>query len=154
MEFTAANAAPAWNNPTASVNDVLRLTDATPFTVSLTAGNAVNLFLNVGALTLGDVFTGGFYTDNNAAFLASISSGTFTYMIQNAGGSISYNGNNYDVYAGPLTFTVSTVSQMADFGTGNINGFTTQFTVVPEPATWALLTAGFGAIMVLRRRRV
>jgi len=153
FEFTSVNTLPVWNNPTASGNDVLRLTNPTPFVASLGAGNAVNIFLNVGAFANGDVFTGGFYTDNNAPFLSSIASGTFTFMVQAGGGSISYNGNTYNVYSGPLTFNVNTVAQVADFGAGNVNGYTMQFTAVPEPAAWLLAAFGLTTAVVFRRRR-
>jgi hypothetical protein len=143
---------PAWNTPTASVNDVLRLTSATPFTAALDATNVVTIYLNVASLTQGDVFTGGFYTDNNTAFLSSISSGTFQYLLADAEGNITYAGNTFSAYSGPLSFQVSTVSQSADFGAGAVSGFTTQFTVVPEPSVAALL-GGLGAIGLLRRRR-
>jgi autotransporter-associated beta strand protein len=153
FEFTAANALPDWDAPDASVNDVLRLTDASaPFTDALGAGNVVTVYLNVGSLTLGDVFTGGFYTDNTAAFLSSISGGTFLYYLADAGGSTSYGGNLYNAYTGPLTFDLATVSQTADFGAGSVNGFTTRFTVVPEPNVTALL-GGLGILALFRRRR-
>jgi autotransporter-associated beta strand protein len=153
FEFTTANALPDWDAPGASVNDVLRLTDATaPFTDALGAGNVVTVYLNVGSLTLGDVFTGGFYTDNNAAFLSSISGGTFLYYLADAGGSTSYGGNLYNAYTGPLSFDLATVSQTADFGAGSVNGFTTRFTVVPEPNITALL-GGLGILALFRRRR-
>ena len=51
FEFTAGNTLPTWNAPTASGNDVLRLTTIpTPFTASLSAANEVNIYLNAGAL--------------------------------------------------------------------------------------------------------
>ena len=35
----------------------------------------------------------------------------------------------------------------------NTNAISLQYTVVPEPATWALLAAGLTTLVVLRRRR-
>lgn len=151
FEFTAANTVPTWNNPTASVNDVLRLTSATPFTAALGGTNMVTIYLNVGSLTEGDVFTGGFYTDNNADFLSSISSGNFLYYLADAGGAITYGGNTYSAYSGPLGFNVSTIAQSADFGAGSVSGYTSQFTVVPEPNIAALFGV-FGTLLLLRRR--
>ena len=68
------------------------------------------------------------------------------------GGAVLYNGTNYDVYSGPLTFSLATVSQSADFGAGVVSGYTTQFTVIPEPGTCTLLS--LGTLVLLRRRRV
>lgn len=151
FEFTAADTQPTWNAPSASVNDVLRLTGGTPFTTALGGSNTVTIYLNVASLTEGNVFTGGFYTDANTAFLSSISGGTFQYYLANAVGSTGYGGNLYDLYTGPLTFEIATVAQTADFGAGPVNGFTTRFTVIPEPG--AALLAGLGVLTLLRRRR-
>jgi autotransporter-associated beta strand protein len=151
FEFTAANTAPTYGNAAASVNDVLRLTNATPFTANLDSANIISLYLNVGSLTQGDVFTGGFYTDNNASFLTAIGSATFQYFLADAGGATTYEGNTYTAYAGPLAFGVSTVSQTANFGAGDVNGYVTQFTAVPEPR--AALLGGLGLLALLRRRR-
>jgi fibronectin-binding autotransporter adhesin len=151
FEFTAAGTEPTWNNATASVNDVLRLTSATPFTADLTGANILSVYFNVGSLTNGDVFTGGFYADTTD-FLSSISGAAFNYYLANAGGGVSYGGNNYDLYTGPLTINFGTALQTADFGGGDVTGYTTQFTVVPEPNVAALL-GGLGAMLLLRRRR-
>jgi autotransporter-associated beta strand protein len=157
FEFTAANTFPDWDAPTASVNDVLRLTHATvPIIGSLDGDNLVNIYLNVGSLTAGQTYTGGFYTDLNATFLASITGADFNYFLLNASGAFSYNGFNYDAYTGPLGFSVATIAQTADFdGAGPnpaIDGYVTQFTVaVPEPG--AALLGGMGFLLLLRRRR-
>ena len=153
FEFTSTGA-PTYSNNTASVNDVMRVTDATtPFTASLGATNTINVYLNVTSLTGGNTFDGGFYTDKSASFLSSISGATYAYYLFNAGGAVTYNGVNYDAYGGPLTFSVSTVAQMADFGGGNINGYVTEFTVIPEPSTLALMGLGFTVVLCGFRRR-
>jgi autotransporter-associated beta strand protein len=153
FEFTSATA-PTWSNATASVNDVLRLTSATPFTAALTSANIVSIYLNAGSLSAGNVFTGGFYTDNTADFLGNINLASFAYYLANASGSVSYNGVNYDLYSGPLSINLSTVQVgSADFTGGTItNGYSTQFTVIPEP-NFAALIGGFGVLLILRRRR-
>ena len=153
FEFTAANTPPTWNAPTNSVNDVLRLTDATtPFTGNLDGDNFVNIYLNVASLTAGQTFTGGFYTDKNASFLTSITGADFNYFLANPSGAVTYNGVNYDAYTGPPGISWDVVSQTADFGGGPVNGYVTQFTVaIPEPR--AALLGGIGLLFLLRRRR-
>jgi autotransporter-associated beta strand protein len=153
FEFTNATV-PTWSNATASVNDVLRLTSATPFTAGLTTANILSVYFNVGSLSGGNVFTGGFYTDNNADFLSSIENASFNYYLANVGGAVTYNGINYDLYTGPLGISFGTVQVgSADFAGGTItDGYVTQFTVVPEPNVAALL-GGLGAMLLLRRRR-
>jgi fibronectin-binding autotransporter adhesin len=151
FELGTAGSVPLYSNAAASVNDVLRLTSATPFTASLGASNTISLYFGVTSLTDGDVFTGGFFTDNDVDFLASISAATFQYFLSDAGGATVYNGANYTLYSGPLSFEASTVAvPTAAFASGTVNGYVTQFNVVPEPST-ALLGA-IGLIALLRRR--
>jgi autotransporter-associated beta strand protein len=60
FEFTATGS-PTYGNAAASVNDVLRLTDATtPFATSLSFGNVIDVYFDVATLTAGDTFKGGF----------------------------------------------------------------------------------------------
>lgn len=154
FEFTQLES-PTWSNSSASGNDVLRLTDAsTPFTAALTSSNVINVYLDVDSIGLGDTFRGGFFTDRDMDFLASFENATLNYFLEDAGGSVSYAGMNYDLYAGPFTFDWSTVMETADFMSGSEAGYVSQFTAVPEPSTWVLIVMGSGAgFTVLRRRR-
>jgi len=36
---------------------------------------------------------------------------------------VTYNGIKYDLYAGPLDFTVISLSQTADFDAGDVKGY-------------------------------
>ena len=152
---SAANTLPTWSNAAASGNDVLRLTDATaPFTGSLGVTNVISLYFGIGITpTVGDVFTGGFYTDKNSDFLSAISSATFQYYVYNGVSGTPYNGTFYDVYTGP-SISVSTFQvDSANFAGGPavLNGYVTQFTVVPETST--TLLGALGVLALLRRRR-
>lgn len=151
FEFTSTGS-PTYGNNTASVNDVLRLTGGTPFSTALTADNSLNIYLNVVTLNDGDIFRGGFYTDNSADFLASVSDATFVYYIADAGGSVLYGGNTYSLYSGPFDFDVSTVASTANFGDGSVNGYVMEFAAVPEPQTWVLL--GLGLMTLVWRSRL
>jgi hypothetical protein len=151
FEFTQLGS-PTWGTATASGNDVLRLQSATtPFTSSLTAANAINVYLDVGTLGVGNIFRGGFFTDRDADFLASIASATFNFFLADAGGSIDYNGVAYNPYAGPFTFDWSTVAETANFAGGSEAGYVSQFVVVPEPAGWVLVVVAAG-LAAWRRR--
>ncbi|MDX6767475.1 MAG: autotransporter-associated beta strand repeat-containing protein [Candidatus Methylacidiphilales bacterium] len=159
FEFTATGA-PTWSNATGSVNDVLRLT--TGFTADLGAGNAVNIYLAVSSLGNGDIFQGGFFTDNSADFLSSIQNGTYAFYVQgDNGGSNTYNGVNYYTLAqynalvsGSYTLDLSTVQvSSANFSGGTVsNGYVMQFSTIPEPSTYVMLAGGLISLMVLRRR--
>jgi autotransporter-associated beta strand protein len=155
FEFTQAGS-PTWSSGTASGNDVLRLTSGTsPFGgQSLTAANGVNVYLNSGPLTVGGTFRGGFFTDRDVDFLASIEGATFAYYLATLSGTKQYGGMSYAAYGGPYTFTLSTVAETATFAGGSESGFVMQFVVVPEPAGWMLLAgAAVAAGAAARRRR-
>ncbi len=145
FEFTQTGS-PTWNAATASGNDVLRLTDASsPFASSLTSVNEIDIYLDVGSLTLGDTFRGGFFTDRSVDFISSLDNASFTYFLASGTGTVTYNGVSYDPYAGPLSFDWSTVAETATFAGGSQTGFVSQFVAVPEPATLGLLV-GAGVV--------
>lgn len=152
FEFTGLN--PVYSNALNSVNDLLRLTAATPFTASLGSINSVNIYFSFSSLNPGSVYTGGFFTDQINDFLASIDQSVFRYYVLAAGvGQVTYNDVGYDLYTGD-DIEVRTVSQTANFADGTVNGRVTQFQVVPEPSTYTLLVLGSGAVaLVMWRRR-
>jgi autotransporter-associated beta strand protein len=154
FEFTGTGS-PAYGSGTASINDVLRLTGTAPFAQSLTAANAIDVYFNVPSLTANTVFRGGFFTDRDAAFLASIQNASFRYYAFDPSGTTAYVGVNYSLYSGPLTFEVATVAETAGFSSGGEPGYVTQFSVVPEPQSLvlAVTAGGLFAFRALRRRR-
>jgi len=147
FEFTQAN--PNYLAVSASGNDVLRLTDgSTPFVTSLTSVNEVDVYLTQSAVAIGTL-TGGFFTNTQVDFLASVSNANYRYFVQSISGSYSYNGQSYQTlaqYDASKSVTVSTIAA----GSGQV----TQFVItVPEPSTLVALGAGAGSIMLWRRRR-
>jgi autotransporter-associated beta strand protein len=153
FEFTGLN--PVYSDAFNSVNDLLRLTSATPFTASLSTFNTVNVYFSFTSLNPGSTYTGGFFTDQINDFLASIDQSIFRYYVLAAGtGQVTYNEVGYDLYTG-YDIEVRTVLLTANFADGTVNGRVTQFQVVPEPSTYALLVLGAGVVAVVlwRRRR-
>jgi len=170
FEMTGTGA-PAWSVASASVNDVLRLTSASPFTNStLNSSNAVNIYFQVASLAAGDTFQGGFFTDATLAqsnLLTNVSAGSFNYFVKGDGGSTSnpYNGVNYYTFAEYLglvpsitgvTMSTQTVSS-ANFATGAVtNGQVVELVIVPEPDTiiFAGIGIGMAAWSIWKRRRI
>ena len=154
FEFTNVGA-PNYADASASINDILRLTGTSPFASALTSSNIVNVYFDLASVGDGDTFLGGFFTDQQADFLSSISGATYNYFIRDAGGGTIYNDQTYSPFALPVT--VSTVaSGTADFAAGSANGQITQFSiiVVPEPGGIALLaSAAVAGWAAFRRRR-
>ena len=118
FQFTQTGA-PDFLSSTASGNDVLRLSSLTPFTSALLNHN--NILLDFTGLTVnnGDVFLGGFYADNGGDFFAQIQSADFQFI-----------GLGLD-----QKVNVSTVPYAADFGSGTVNGYITQFSIAAIGAT-------------------
>ena len=161
FEFTKTGA-PIWATGTASGNDVLRLTaGSSPFASALGSGNAIEVYLGVSSLALGDTFQGGFFTDASASFLSSIQNASFTYYVlgNGLGTAKTYNGQGYyllDTSFWPSyeSVTVSTVSvASANFADGTVtNGQVMQLVMVPEPAAIGLAALGVALLAIVRRR--
>ena len=156
FEFTAVGG-PTYNAPAASVNDVLRLTGGTPLTGSLTAGNAIEVYLGVTTLAENDAFQGGLFTlTDSTSALAGATLQAFV-LGDGLGTAAFLNGQGYyslSQFAPSFSLDVDVVAVTADFGSGGVEGYVTQFTAVPEPGT--LLLAACGAAIAawqLRRRR-
>ena len=163
FEFTAPGA-PAYSTPATSINDILRLTDATPLIGTFDSSNVVNLFLSVATLSQSDLFQGGFFTGSDQT--AALAGASFqTWVLGNGlGTDMTYNSQSYYSLANynalgnaPLSVNVAMVAASADFGTGSVGGFVSQVTAVPEPQAWLLATMGMalaGWANRTRRRRL
>ena len=157
FEFTGAD--PDYSDATASVNDVLRLSDGTtPFTNALTSSSTVSIYLNIDIYTYEYAstnikFSGGFFTDVASDFITSVQDATFAYFLKNANGSTTYNGVNYDDVSS-FGWVLQTAPATANFAGGTVNGQVLQ--VVPEPSSFALAgvaLAGLAGAAYRRRRK-
>ncbi len=161
FELTGSN--PTYGAGTGnSGNDVLRLTSADPFVGTVaTSSNVFDIYLEVSTLTLGQTFLGGIFTDTGS--LSAILSGSYNYFVEGDGnGTHTYNGINFYTLAefdALMSIQVSsTTVDSATFAGGATvnNGNVMEFTVVPEPGTWAMMAGGLGMlafVQSLRRRK-
>jgi autotransporter-associated beta strand protein len=133
---------PNYSDASASGNDLLRLTGGNPFAAPLSASNTISIFLNVANLSYNDTFRGGFFTDVSVTFLSNIEDATFLFYLSDIDGSVLYNQQNYRLYSGPLSFQIGTVSELAAFASGTVNGRIFETTVIPEAQETALMITG------------
>lgn len=164
LEFTGA--APNYANVAASVNDVVRVTGATPFVSSLTPANVVNVFLSVPSITDGNTFAGGFFTNTAGDFTSSVSGATINYFVlgDGQGFNATLDGQGYYSFASwktatgadpALALSLGTVAQTANFASGVVNGQAMVISAVPEPSALGLAATAAGLAMagLARSRR-
>ncbi|MEI6239404.1 MAG: autotransporter-associated beta strand repeat-containing protein [Planctomycetia bacterium] len=163
LEFTGF--APTYSNASASVNDVIRLTAATPFGSAFGLSSAIDIFLGVSSIASGNAFEGGFFTNTAADFTTSISGATTTiYVLGNGAGTDKFLGaQGYYTFANwnasfgdpALSMSLGTVARSADFGAGNVDGQVMVINAVPEPGAITLGGAGLilSGIALWNRRR-
>ena len=133
FDFNTKNAEPVWFSPTASENDVLRLTGATPLPNALGSGNAVRLFLNVGQLTSTDTFTGGFFTTADPS--AAVSGGGYETYIYGDGFGTAYTYNGVGWYS------------LASYNAQQSSTLSTSISMVSASATFDGVTPTAGYVM-------
>ena len=90
--------------------------------------------------------------NNRKPSASAISGASFQYWRLDPHGTRLYNGNFYS----PLDESLvgwSVVPETATFDGQAASGYITEFTVVPEPATLALVVMGVAGTLLRRRRR-
>lgn len=154
FEFTQL--APDYGSLTASGNDVLYLTDSSPFIGNFSASNAINVFFNLEQEpVMDDSFEGGFFVVVNPENLSiSISDATFNYYIVDPEGGVAYDNINYRQYDGPLTFTASWAARTVLFEgqSETVDGYSLKLTAVPEPASLFLPLLALLVTVYFRQR--
>ena len=150
LEFTGA--LPDYTAATASTNDVVRITAATPFSAAMTSANTLDMFLGVTSIAIGNGFEGGFYTDTAADFAPSVADSTLNYYVlgdgngtdSTLGGQGYYSFANWKTASGAdpaLALSLSTIARTATFASGTVNGQAMVVSAVPEPGTLGLAAA-------------
>ena len=165
FEFTALS--PTYTSATASGNDLLHLTAASPFAGgTFTSGNIVSIYLNSAAITTSllagtnTTFSGGFFVDGTYALASALTPASFAYYTTSAalgtGSAVDYNGTSYyllDSTIAAKTTLSDTAVTGAGFATGTASGTLLTFNAVPEPSAQSMLAIGMVALVAVRALR-
>jgi hypothetical protein len=165
FEFTALN--PTYTSATASGNDLLHLTAASPFAGgTFASGNIISIYLNSSTITssllagTNTTFSGGFFVDGTYGLAAALSPASFAYYTTSAalgtGSAVDYNGISYyllDSTIAAKTTLSDTAVTGAGFATGTVSGTLLTFNAVPEPSAQSLLAFGMAALVAVRSMR-
>jgi beta propeller repeat protein/autotransporter-associated beta strand protein len=154
FEFEIGAAGPNYASPSNSINDLVRLTDgATPFAneaggpAALTADTVIDVYFLSDDPALG-AYRAEFFAASD--FTDAVAGATYQYWRLDPRGGRYHNGNFFS----PLDSSLvdwSVVRETATFGGTPASGYITEFTVVPEPATLALV--GLAGLAMIARRR-
>ena len=165
FEFTALN--PTYTSATASGNDLLHLTAASPFAGgTFTSGNIVSIYLNSASITssllagTNTTFSGGFFVDGTFGLAAALSPASFAYYTTSSslgtGSAVNYGGTDYYLLNSEIaskTTLSNTAVASAAFSTGTVAGTILTFNAVPEPSAQSLLAFGMAALVAVRSLR-
>jgi autotransporter-associated beta strand protein len=156
FSFEIGAPGPDYTSPSSSVNDVLRLTSETlPFAnatgdapASLTADTVIDVYFIFNDPPRGE-YKSEFFAGSD--FTEAVHDATVRYWRLDPRGGHLHNSNFFSPLDGSLV-DWSVVPETAAFGGIEASGYITQFTVVPEPCTLALVALGGLAILRARRR--
>ena len=165
FEFTALS--PTYTSATASGNDLLHLTAASPFAGgTFTSGNIISIYLNNAAITTSllagnnTTFSGGFFVDGTYALASALTPASFAYYTTSGalgtGSAVDYNGTSYyllDSTIAAKTTLSDTAVTGAGFATGTASGTLLTFNAVPEPSAQSMLALGMVALVAVRALR-
>jgi autotransporter-associated beta strand protein len=156
FSFEIGAAGPNYASPSNSLNDLVRLTDATaPFAdatggaAALSADTVIDVYFLWSDPALGE-YKAEFFAATD--FSDAVAGATYGYWRLDPRGNRYHNGNLYS----PLDESLvdwSVVPETATFDGTPTSGYITEFTVVPEPTTLALVAMGTVAMLVRWRKR-
>ncbi len=126
--------------------DLLRLTGGTPFAASFNVANRIDLFLDVESLERTDTFTGAFFTDQSADFIAHVVNADWALYVWDPAGAIEKDGETYSVFSEDWPIELQTIEATRDFGDGSVSGRILQLGFADdEPPVLTAFTAEPGA---------
>jgi hypothetical protein len=142
FEFHLGQAgAPNYGTPTASGNDLLHLTAATPFVFSLTSSNVITIDFTGDLLQAGQTYYGGIFTDADITN-TQVSNATFNYTGLD-GATVQFDGME-SVSSAP--FATGAVTN------GEVMAFTVETPSVPAAPPWALVLLSAGLLIAAMAR--
>jgi autotransporter-associated beta strand protein len=139
--FGAAGS-PAYSSPGASANGLLRALAVEPGE----ADSAVEIYLDVPALTDGDRLRGGIFVESGRGLGALLDRAQVAFYAPDVSGSQTFAGRSYAPYAGGLALSLTAVPEVADFGDGARAGYILEVRVGNSPVSYAAWSGQFVAL--------
>ncbi len=157
--FELTTGVPDYTNATSSLNDVLHITSSNGLT--LEAGTSISVYFSNLSLGSTNKYAGGFFVDgmSTSNLQSVVSNATFSYYaidgngLTNNQGDTLFNGLYYTTLdSSKVSYQAVDVTD-AMYAKGPASGSVMEFTVVPEPSTWAMLIGGVGMLGFWQRSR-
>jgi len=136
FDFVVSETRPDYAKPTASRNDVLRLSGSVPFASSLSSSNRVRIFFDFPRPPAGAVLRAGFFTDQPDDFLDRIRNATFACYFADSEGDVEKDSKRYRAADPDIELSISTVAETVAFPNGTVSGRVLALEIPPDLSTY------------------
>ena len=135
MRFRFSSSEPAYESPSTSPNDLVRITSNTPISPALDALQAGVIYLENSPPVDATALRGGLFFDNEATDSNLFTGANWQVHVADPNGAIIHQGNTYSTL--DRSWTLSLEPENAAFPDGSVDGKVLQLNIAAAPGTYS-----------------